>query len=208
MDLTDMSFIIGTVNSSEKYEKYICSGYPVITRDENRTVEETVSIAEKAFGPEHRKMPPVTVCKIDPDTSMYECLIHFVENCSWYGAKEHIAQMLRNRELTDWETMFAAISEGKIIGMASVMKTDYYPMPEVFPWISCIFVTEEYRGRRISGELIACANRYLKRHGFTRSYIPSEFSGLYEHYGYKYLRDIVNYGGGTDRLYAKDLKNV
>ena len=148
------------------------------------------------------------VRKIDPDTPMYELLIRFVESCSWDDAREHIAQMLRNRELTDWETMFAAVSDGNIVGMASVMKTDYYPIPEVFPWVSCIFVTEEFRGRRISGELIAYANRYLKQLGFARSYIPSEFSGLYEHYGYEYLRDIVNYGGGTDRLYAKDLSDV
>lgn len=28
-------------------------------------------------------------------------------------------------------------------------------------------------------------------------------TGLYEKYGYRYLRDITNYGGGTDRLYVK-----
>ena len=29
---------------------------------------------------------------------------------------------------------------------------------------------------------------------------------MYEKYGYRYLKDIVNYGGGTDRLYVKELK--
>ena len=53
--------------------------------------------------------------------------------------------------------------------------------------------------------LIDVANNYAKSLGFTRTYIPSEHTGLYEKYGYRYLRDIVNYGGGTDRLYAKDL---
>ena len=196
------------INSPERYERFLHSGYPVILRDENRTIEETVALAEKVFGLEGKNRPPVTVRKIDPDTPMYERLIRFVESCSWDDARDHIAQMLRNRELTDWETMFAAVSDGNIVGMASVMKTDYYPIPEVFPWVSCIFVTEKFRGRRISGELIACANRYLKQLGFARSYIPSGFSGLYEHYGYEYLRDIVNYGGGTDRLYAKDLIDV
>ena len=55
--------------------------------------------------------------------------------------------------------------------------------------------------------MIAHANQYLKQHGFDRSYIPSEFTGLYEKYGYRYLRDIVNYGGGTDRLYVKELED-
>jgi GNAT superfamily N-acetyltransferase len=80
-------------------------------------------------------------------------------------------------------------------------------LPDIFPWLSCIFVSEEYRGRKISGELIAYANQYLKRHGFSRSYIPSEFFGLYERYGYSYLRDIVNYGGGTDHLFVKELES-
>ena len=36
-------------------------------------------------------------------------------------------------------------------------------------------------------------------------YIPSAFFGLYEHYGYTYLRDIINYGSGMDHLFVKDL---
>ena len=142
---------------------------------------------------------------VEQGTELAEELLRFVENCSWDEAKEHIAQNIRKWAFTDWETMFAAIRDGKIVGMASVMKTDYYPLPEVFPWVSSLFVSEEYRGQRISGELIACANRYLQERGFVRSYIPSELTGLYEHYGYRYLRDIVNYGGGIDRLYVKEL---
>ena len=74
------------------------------------------------------------------------------------------------------------------------------------PWVTCIFVTERARGRRISGQLIDHANRYAKELGFTKTYIPTEYTGLYEHYGYRYLRGIVNYGGETDRLYFKELK--
>ena len=148
----------------------------------------------------------ITVEKVTKDTERAAELLRFVEDCSWTDAKEHIARNIRDWVFTDWEAMFAAVRDGKIVGMASVMKTDYYPLPEVFPWVSCVFVSEEYRGQRISGELIACANRHLREQGFERSYIPSEFTGLYERYGYRYLRDIVNYGGGTDHLYVKELE--
>ena len=60
--------------------------------------------------------------------------------------------------------------------------------------------------QRISGRLIDGANEYLKACGFARSYIPSEYMGLYEHYGYRYLKDIVNYGGGTDHLFVKEFE--
>ena len=71
--------------------------------------------------------------------------------------------------------------------------------------MSSLFVTEEYRGPRISQMLIDYANGYARELGFDKTYIPSEHIGLYEKYGYRYLKDIVNYGGGTDRLYVKEL---
>ena len=83
------------------------------------------------------------IIKVDRDTELAKMLLSFVENCSWDGVKDHIADMLRS-------------------------------------W------------------------RYLKEKGFGRSYIPAEFFGLYEHYGYRYLKDIVNYDGGTDHLFVKD----
>lgn len=66
-------------------------------------------------------------------------------------------------------------------------------------------IYREYRGHRISEKLINFANVYAKDTGFTRTYIPSEHIGLYEKYGYRYLKDIVNFGNGTDRLYVKEL---
>ncbi len=96
--------------------------------------------------------------------------------------------------------------DGCIIGMVTIMKSDYYPLPEIYPWISTLFVSEEYRGCRISGKLIDFANEYAKDIGFDRTYIPTGYVGLYEKYGYRYIKDIVNYGGDTDHLYVKELK--
>ena len=38
------------INSRERYEKFLHSGFRVILRDENRTPEETLRLAEKMFG--------------------------------------------------------------------------------------------------------------------------------------------------------------
>ena len=119
--------------------------------------------------------------------------------------KEHTLQVLRNWEFSEWETMFVALVNNQIVGMASIAKTDYYPLPEIYPWVSSIFVAEEYRGHRISEKLIEAANQYAKSLGFKKTYIPSEHVGLYEKYGYHYIKDIVNYGNGIDRLYVKQL---
>ena len=84
--------------------------------------------------------------KVDKDTELAEKLIRFVEHFSWEDVKDHILQMLRTWAFTDWETVFVAIAGGQIVGMTTVMKTDYYPLPEIFPWVSSVFVSEDYRG--------------------------------------------------------------
>ena len=48
------------------------------------------------------------------------------------------------------------------------------------------------------------ANEYAKENGFDKTYIPTEFFGLYEHYGYQYVKDIIDYGGDRDHLFVKE----
>ena len=148
----------------------------------------------------------ITIKKVDKGTEIAVALLEFVQNFSWDEVKEHTARVIRNWEFEEWETPCVAMANGAVVGMVTVMKTDYYPLPEIHPWISTLFVSEEYRGHRISEKLIAFANEYAKSIGFDTTYIPSEHIGLYEKYGYRYIKDIVNYGGATDRLYAKELK--
>ena len=145
-------------------------------------------------------MDGVEIRKVEAGSDLAKELLEFVRNFSWEEVKEHMLQVIETWTFTDWEAMFAAVADGRIVGMASIMKRDYYPLPEIGPWVSSIFVTEAYRDRRISGMLISFANKYAKERGFERTFIPSEHIGLYEKYGYRYVKDIVNYGGGTDRL--------
>ena len=210
--------------NAKYYEDVKASGYFWLDRADGRSVEENAALTAKHFG--FDRLTPganenvessnsaekntssdggLIICKVDKGTPLAAEFLHFVENCSWTEVRDHIAGLVRNWEFTDWETMFAAVQNGKIVGMASLLKTDYYPLPEIFPWVSCVFVEKEYRGNHLSGRLIDAANRYAKEQGFAKTYIPTEYTGLYERYGYTYVRDIVNYGGGTDRLYVKEL---
>ncbi len=186
------------------------SNYLWIERNENSTIGDTVRKVEQhfGFGKKDFNVDTLEIRKVDRDTDLADKLIRFVENFSWEEVKEHILWVLRTWEFTDWEAIFVAMVDGQIVGMTSIMKADYYPLPEIYPWISSVFVTEEYRGHRISEKLINFANVYAKEAGFIRTYIPSEHVGLYEKYGYHYLKDIVNLGNGIDRLYVKELATV
>ena len=148
----------------------------------------------------------ITIEKVDRGTKTATALLEFVKSFSWEEVKEHTVRVINDWEFEEWETPFVAMADGRIVGMVTLMKTDYYPLPEIYPWVSTLFVSEEYRGNRISKRLIDFANEYANSLGFDTTYIPSEHTGLYEKYGYSYLKDITNYGGGTDRLYAKEIR--
>jgi len=38
------------INSQGRYDRFLHAGFPVILRDENRTVEQTLALAEQIFG--------------------------------------------------------------------------------------------------------------------------------------------------------------
>jgi hypothetical protein len=38
------------INSKERYERFLHSGFPVLVRDENRSIEETLKLVEEIFG--------------------------------------------------------------------------------------------------------------------------------------------------------------
>jgi len=143
--------------------------------------------------------------KVNKDSKITNKLIDFIKNFSWIEIKEHMLKIVQKWEFIEWEALFVAIINNEIIGMVTIMKSDYYDLPTIYPWISSVFVSEEYRGNKISGKLIDFANKYAKKVGFKRTYIPTKFIGLYEKYGYKYIQDIINLNGANRHLYVKKL---
>ncbi|WP_418884742.1 GNAT family N-acetyltransferase [Eisenbergiella porci] len=64
--------------------------------------------------------------------------------------------------------------------------------------------SSRFRGNRISRQLIECAADYAKEAGFTRVYIPSGITGLYEKYGFQKIDVLMNYGGDTDNIFMRN----
>ena len=151
------------------------------------------------------KIESLEIHKVNRNTQLASKLIDFIKNFSWVEVKEHMLSMVQNWKFIEWETPFVAIVDKKVIGMVTIMKSDNYKLPEIYPWVSSVFVTEVYRGNKISGKLISFANKYAKKIGFKRTYIPTKYIGLYEKYGYKYVKDVINLDGFTRRLYVKEI---
>ena len=126
----------------------------------------------------------ISVMRLVQGTALWQELICYAQSCSWEAGK-HLAHIMRDSQFRDWESVFAALDGGRIAGFCTLLNTDFYPDNRYSPWISTIFVGEEYRGRRISRRMIEAAIDYARSQGFARVYIPSNITGLYEKYSFE-----------------------
>lgn len=193
---------IARVNSRTHFENYQNSGLFTLLRKE--TDSDTKPQVLLRLSRHFLLDADAEIVRIEKNTPLSKRLASYAENCSWI-AGGHLAKLIANGEFTDWESAFAAVKDDRIVGFATVMKTDYYPENRYQPWISSLFVEESMRGRGICGKLIEAAEDYLVHLGFNRAYIPSDMTGFYEKFGYKKIDALVNYAGDTDNIYEKEI---
>lgn len=144
------------------------------------------------------------IIRLTPSHPLWPALADYAAHCSW-AAGPHLAGMLRENRFSGWETVFAAVAEGGIIGFCTFLKTDYYPENRYWPWISSLFVDENFRHLRVCGQLISQSCEYARELGFRKVYIPSALEGFYERYGFHKIDQLTNYGGDTDQVFMKEL---
>ncbi|ADL53128.1 GNAT family N-acetyltransferase [Clostridium cellulovorans] len=131
--------------------------------------------------------------------------IEMAENCSW-RAGSSLGRKMRAKEFQDFEGVFVAIEEEKVIGFCTITKTDYIPNCVYTPWIGFIFVDEKYRGNRISEKIIKKALEYAKTKGSDKVYISTQEDNLYEKYGFKQIDSLKSYGDTLEKILVFGIK--
>ena len=66
-------------------------------------------------------------------------------------------------------------------------------------------VSEDYRGRHLSQQLVKLAENQIKQIGFHKAYIVTKHVGLYEKLGYEQIDTSVDQLGRKMRILAKQL---
>lgn len=129
--------------------------------------------------------------------------ISLAAKCLW-KAGPYLAEKMKNNEFAEWERVFAACVDGKVVGFCTLAEKDELPPKyEVTPFIGFVFVDEQYRGKRLSELMLKRATSYAYELGYKKIYIMSGETGLYEKYGFKKLGDYETIYGSIDRLFVK-----
>ena len=136
---------------------------------------------------------------------LWEQVIEFASRCPWMGGPS-LAKRMRNNAFADWERVVAAVADGRIVGFAVFCERGGMPAEYDFsPFIASVFVDENYRGRRISEQMISPIREYAREIGHRTVYLKSAHRGLYEKYGFVKIADFTPVIGPADQLFKIDL---
>ena len=126
------------------------------------------------------------VYDVSASTELKTQLIEFANNCSFQGAGACLAELLFYDEFKNYEKVFAAVSENKVIGFAALLKECFCINNESHaPWLDFLFVDEKYRNQHIGITLIDTVCCYAKQLGFNNIFLCTvSHKDFYEKLGF------------------------
>ena len=143
----------------------------------------------------------MNILLINQEHPLWEKAAEFAQNCSW-KAGQFLAERMRKNGFRDWERVIIAMDDEQIAGFCTLTEKDALPDDALFsPFIGFVFVDEQYRGNRLSEQMIRSACGYAKESGCQAVYIVSGEQGLYEKYGFEKIGDYETIYGTTEQLF-------
>ena len=137
--------------------------------------------------------------------SLRNDLIKYAKGCD-REAWPLLAENMINNNFSDWEMVFTAIDEGKIVGFCTFTKEDWIPNCDYSPFVWFVFVDENYRWKRISEKMINTVEGYAKTLNFRKLYIVSDHKGLYERYWFEKCDERKDELWRIETIFSRDIK--
>lgn len=96
---------------------------------------------------------------------------------------------------TEMPITLIAHDDRGVLGTASLKASDMEILQDLTPWLSSVFVHQEYRGQGVASALTAEIEKIAKQQGFDKLYVFNPITqGVFEKLGWSVLQT-VQYGG-------------
>ncbi|ADL50816.1 GNAT family N-acetyltransferase [Clostridium cellulovorans] len=120
-----------------------------------------------------------------------------------YGFWESIVKnSLRKNQLP---LTFIALMDNQLVGTVGLWRSDLLSRQDLYPWLSALFVKEQYRGKNIGQELQRFLIDYCREKGYEELFLYTDICNYYEKTGWQYLDDGIEYSGESIKIYKKEL---
>ena len=137
-----------------------------------------------------------------------QMLEYFIESFSsiWkrrkFYADSMSASLNSNSPLPQWYLLLNA--EGKTVGGAGLVISDFTARGDLWPWLSALFVCKEYRGHACGSLLIAHLKQEAARLGYRELFLGTDRIGYYERYGFQLIGEAQDFLGKSSRIYRSE----
>lgn len=137
--------------------------------------------------------------------NLRDFLINYANSCD-REAWPILAQKMQWNDFSDWERVFVATENGKIIWYCTFTKEDWIPDCDYSPFVWFIFVDENHRWKRVSEKMINAVEKYAKTLNFKKLYIVSDHKGLYEKYWFEKCNEKADDLWHIETIFVRDIK--
>lgn len=131
-----------------------------------------------------------------------------IEGCDWDAGK-YLAYLLKTNGLFDLVgegSRVLMLTDGdELVSFCTLAKYDDVQPTELTPWSGWIYTFPAYRGRRLAGKLLEYAENLARKDGAVALHISTNHDGLYEKYGYEFLKYEKDVEGEDTKVYIKRL---
>ena len=131
-----------------------------------------------------------------------------IEGCDWDAGK-YLAHLLQNDKLDglvgEGSRVLMLTDGDELVSFCTLAKYDDVQPTELTPWSGWIYTFPAYRGKRFAGRLLEYAEDLARDDGADALYISTNHNGLYEKYGYEFLKYEKDVEGEDTKVYVKRL---
>ena len=145
------------------------------------------------------------IVRITQKDKLWGTLINYSKNCN-REAWPILAQKMKENKFLDWERIFVATENEKIIWFCTFTQEDWIPDCDYSPFVWFIFVDENHRWKRVSEKMINEAEKYAKTLDFEKLYIVSDHKWLYEKYWFEKCDEKADEMWRIETIFCREIK--
>lgn len=103
-------------------------------------------------------------------------------------------------------TVYLLVEGRDLLSLCTLAPQDEIDDISMTPWIGFVYTFPRFRGRRCSGTLIAEVSEKARAQGYDRVWVSSEEVGLYEKYGFTFVKKMQSVHGYETGVFVKMLR--
>lgn len=147
----------------------------------------------------------MSIISLNNKNRLRKDLINYAKVCP-REAWPILANKMEYDSFSDWERIFVAIENKKIIWFCTFSKEDWIPDCNYSPFVWFIFVDENHRWKRVSEKMINTVEEYAKTLNFKKLYIVSDHKWLYEKYWFEKCDERADELGRIETIFSREIK--